>query len=177
MQPIIYDVAVSIDGYICGPDGDVSAFASAGPVVADYLARLQRYAVALMGRATYEFGYRYGLAPGANPYPHMNCHVFSSTLTPEQAWKVSVHPRLDAAWLSRLKADAKGPIYLCGGGQLAADVLALGALDRLRLKRAPILLGSGVPLFAGSATPRLRALETQEHEDGVVFQEYAVVNG
>lgn len=40
MQSIIYDVAISIDGYISGPDGDISQFASEGPVVEDYMTRL-----------------------------------------------------------------------------------------------------------------------------------------
>lgn len=174
MQPIIYDVAVSIDGYICGPDGDISAFPSTGPVVADYLARLETYAVALMGRATYEFGYGYGLAPGANPYPHMKTHVFSSTLTLPQDREVSVHSRLDAGWLNRLKASAGGPIYLCGGGRFAAQVLALGALDRLRLKRAPVLLGAGVPVFEGSAATALTCVGGCDYGQGLVFQEYTV---
>ena len=51
MQPIIHDVAVSIDGFISGPGGDISRFAQGGPVVEDYSARLATYAVAIMGRA------------------------------------------------------------------------------------------------------------------------------
>ena len=31
MPTIIYDVAVSIDGYISGPSGDISRFAHDGP--------------------------------------------------------------------------------------------------------------------------------------------------
>jgi hypothetical protein len=30
MQPIVYDVAVSIDGFIAGPDSDISRFAEGG---------------------------------------------------------------------------------------------------------------------------------------------------
>lgn len=33
MQPIVYDVAVSVDGYISGHSGDVSQFDYEGPVV------------------------------------------------------------------------------------------------------------------------------------------------
>ena len=33
MQPIIYDVAVSIDGYIAGPEGDISQFPESGDIV------------------------------------------------------------------------------------------------------------------------------------------------
>ena len=81
MHPIIYDVAVSADGFIAGPSADVSAFPHTGPIVDDYLTRLATYSTALMGRATYEFGLAHGLPPGANPYPHMCTIVVSSTLT------------------------------------------------------------------------------------------------
>jgi hypothetical protein len=37
-----------------------------------FSARLENYAFAIMGRATYEFGYRFGMPPGQNPYPQMN---------------------------------------------------------------------------------------------------------
>jgi len=67
LQPLIYDVAVSIDGYIAGPGGDIAGFAFEGPVVEDYAARLKTYGTAIMGRGTYEFGYRYGMEPGQNP--------------------------------------------------------------------------------------------------------------
>lgn len=40
MQPIIYDVAVSMDGFISGPGGDISQFAHEEPVVEDYANRL-----------------------------------------------------------------------------------------------------------------------------------------
>ena len=80
MHPIIYDVAVSLDGFICGPKGAISLFAQDGPVVEDYMSRLSGYATAIMGRNTYEFGYQYGLKPGQNPYQNMKTYVFSKTL-------------------------------------------------------------------------------------------------
>ncbi|MFV2054116.1 hypothetical protein [Aliiroseovarius sp. YM-037] len=49
MQSIIYDVAVSIDGYISGPDGDIEKFPHQGQVVEDYFARMETYACAIMG--------------------------------------------------------------------------------------------------------------------------------
>lgn len=35
MHPIIYDVAVSIDGFIAGPSEDVSQFPHSGKIVED----------------------------------------------------------------------------------------------------------------------------------------------
>lgn len=56
MHPIIYRVAVSRDGIIAGPSGDVPRFTFEGPVVDDYQARMRTYRIGIMGRVTYEFG-------------------------------------------------------------------------------------------------------------------------
>lgn len=175
MQPIIYDVAVSIDGYISGVDGDISQFASEGAVVDDYYDRLAGYAVALMGRHTYEFGYRYGLAPGANPYPNMKTLVFSSGIDLPEDSDVAVVRKLERTFLENLKATAGGPVYLCGGGAFAGALLKAGLIDVLRLKRAPILLGSGVPLFR-DGPDRLSMVNTltRPHDNGYVFQEFRI---
>eukprot|EP00903_Cladosiphon_okamuranus_P001385 g1383.t1 len=176
MQSIIYDVAVSIDGYIAGHNGDVSKFAHEGDVVDDYFARLSDYSVAVMGRNTYEFGYRFGLKPGMNPYPHMKTVVFSTSIElPEEA-DVEVVRSAGLDSLKALKAAAEGPIYLCGGGEFAGAALAEGLLDIIRLKRAPVLLGGGVSLF-GSRSPTAVDLSntlTRPYEGGYLFQEFSV---
>lgn len=125
MHPIIYDVAVSIDGYISGPGGDVSGFAFEGDVVDDYVERLAGYSCALMGRVSYEFGYAYGLRAGQNPYPHMRSIVVSSTVRLPQNSDVEVWNGLDLERVRDLKTNATGPIYLCGGGVLATGLNAL----------------------------------------------------
>lgn len=175
MQPLIYDVAVSVDGFIAGPNGDASRFPHQGPWVEAYLARLRSYAVTIMGRETYTFGYAFGMAAGDNPYPHTECHVISDSLSlPGEA--VSVHsPSVAKAVISRLKQDASGPVYLCGGGKLAGWALAEGLIDRIRLKRAPIFLGAGTPLFANLLHPVDATLIDQHaYHEGVVYQEWSL---
>ena len=179
MQPLIYDVAVSIDGYIAGPSvgnqPDISRFPHTGSIVEDYLTRLAGYDVCLMGRGTYEFGYSFGLKPGENPYPAMRSIVISESIDlPDEADIEIV--RGDASHeVRRLKTETRAPIYLCGGGVLAASLLACGLIDRLRLKRAPVLLGGGVPLFADNAAiMTLKLMNEKRHDNGAVYQEYAV---
>ena len=176
MHPIIYDVAVSADGFIAAPGGDVSAFPHDGAVVADYQARLATYAHVLMGRGTYEFGYAFGLPVGANPYPHADSIVVSASIALPSDSAVTLWRSLSKASVSALKARARGPIYLCGGGQLAAALLAMGQIDRLRLKRAPILLGGGTPLFAGIASPpRLTLTDERAYGGGLLYQEFTLI--
>lgn len=175
MFPVIYDVAVSIDGFIAGPGGTVSDFPHSGPMVDAYLERLGQYRAAIMGRASYEVGLAYGLAPGEAPYPGMaETLVFSSTLTLPEGAPVRATRAAPEEEIARLRQTAGGPIYLVGGGHFAASLAARCLIDRLRLKRAPILLGGGTPLFAG-AVPQIGALVQQcDFGAGQVFQDYAL---
>jgi hypothetical protein len=69
MRRIVYDVAVSLDGYIAGKDDDISAFPGEGDHVSAYLARLETYQSVTMGRQTYEFGYRLACRRAPAPIP------------------------------------------------------------------------------------------------------------
>lgn len=71
-----------------------------------------------------------------------------------------------------LKFASNGPIYFCGGGVFAGSLLAKGAIDFLRLKRAPVILGSDVRLFGDVATANLTHVETRDYGDGSIFQEF-----
>ncbi len=173
MQPIIYDVAVSADGFIAGRDADVSAFPHIGPIVDDYVARLGTYAVALMGRATYEFGYAFGLKPGANPYPHLRSVVVSKTLDLPAGAEVEVWR--DLFGLADLRETATGPIYLCGGGALAGAIANAGHLTEMRLKRAPAVLGGGTPLFSGLTAPlALTPTDQTDYGNNLLFQSFGI---
>ncbi|MEO1101119.1 MAG: dihydrofolate reductase family protein [Pseudomonadota bacterium] len=173
MQSIIYDVAVSIDGYIAGPAADVSKFPAEGEVVADYFERLSQYRCAIMGRATYEFAYDYGLRPGDNPYPHMQTLVFSKTMPSPSEPNIEIVRGDAVERIAELRGSADGPIYLCGGGAFAGWLLSQGLIDTLRLKRAPILLGGGTRLFGDQAIPAdLQISETKPYDGGAVFQAF-----
>ena len=175
MPPIIYDVAVSADGLIAGPHGDISKFSAEGPLVDDYFARLKTYRCAIMGRATYEFGYGHGLTPGANPYPHTDCIVFSSKLSLPADSDVEIVRDNAAERVAALKQETDGPIYLCGGGAFAGALMRHRLIDILRLKRAPILLGAGTKLFGdydGGAD--LKLISSKLYDNGLLFQEFEV---
>lgn len=175
MRRIIYDVAVSLDGYISGQNGDISAFPTAGDHVDAYVNRLRTYGTVVMGRATYEFGFAYGLVPGARAYPHMDHHIFSTGIQLPAESDVRVVRTDWAKALATLRDGHGEDIYLCGGGRFAAFVADHGLLDRVRLKRAPVMLGKGVPIFDGLATPlRLRLLEHTRNASGVIYEDYAL---
>ncbi|SMQ71994.1 Dihydrofolate reductase [Devosia lucknowensis] len=150
MQDLIYHVAMTLDGYIARPDGSAPGFVMTGPHVDAYQRQLGAYAAVVMGRATYEIGYAYGMKPGDLPYGRRPHHVFSRSIDLPEREHLHIERAETLATIDRIKADAKGPIYLCGGGRLAGCLLEHRRIDILRLKLAPITYGSGIRIFEGS---------------------------
>jgi dihydrofolate reductase len=174
MREIVYDVAVSLDGFIAAAGGDVSAFPMTGAHAEAYAERLATYGTVIMGRHTYEFGYQFGLPPGARAYPHMDHHIFSASIDlPDTAEVTAVHE----GWLDHLdtlRAAPGAPIYLCGGGQFAGWLLTQDSIDRLVLKKVPITLGRGVPLFEGPQAPcSWQVQHLTPYDNGVALMELA----
>lgn len=175
MSKLIYDVSVSIDGYISGPDGDVSQYPHSSPMVDDYFERLSGYTIAVMGRATYEFGYAFGLKAGANPYPNMRSIVLSRSITLPDDTAVEIIRTEACEFVRDLKKDETGSIYLCGGGALAGSLARAGLIDELHLKRPHILLGGGTRLFGeDGASLRLSQIHHTDYSDGSLYQAFTV---
>ena len=175
MRTIEYYVATSLDGFIAGPNEDISGFVPDGNGVDQYRQDLQDYDTVIMGRRTYEFGYQYGLQPGQPAYPHMKHYIFSNSLRfePENE-QVKVCP-LDIQIIKDLKAEEGTPIYLCGGGVFAAWLLEHQLIDRLKIKLNPMVLGDGIRLFGDSKVYYgLELLDSQQYDKGLQIITYAV---
>ncbi|HET6722322.1 MAG TPA: dihydrofolate reductase family protein [Chitinophagaceae bacterium] len=150
MRNIVYYVAVSLDGFIAGPEDDISGFVTGGPAVDQYLNDLKAFDTAIMGRKTYEFGYKFGLKPGGPAYPHMKHYIFSNSLQlDKRAATIVIHP-IDINIIKKLKAENSSDIYLCGGGEFAGWLLDNEMIDFLKIKLNPLILGSGIKLFGSS---------------------------
>ena len=174
MRQLVYDVAASIDGFITGPNGDVSCFLDQGDHVKAYSKRLEGYDTVVMGRTTYEFGFAHGMAPGQRAYSHMRHYIVSSTLKLPDDAEVEVVGGDYLSAVRKLKAEDGSDIYLCGGGALAAELLSAGLIDRLVVKVNPVVLGTGTPIFAGSVTAKSTLKGVKRYRSGVVLLTYDI---
>lgn len=175
MRKIVYYVAVSLDGFISGPEGDISGFVPEGTGVDRYRKDLEAFDTVIMGRNTYEFGYQFGLKPGQPAYPNMMHYIFSNSLTfSETHDNVQVlPPNMDL--INKLKNESGSDIYLCGGGIFAGWMLDNGLIDLLKLKLNPVILGDGIPLFGSSKwKQKLVWIDTESFEDGIQLITYAL---
>lgn len=175
MRNIVYYVAVSLDGFISGPDEDIGGFVGGGSGVDKYLADLREYDTVLMGRKTYEFGYNFGLKPGQRAYQHMTHYIFSNNLRLDPCDpEVHIMP-IDISEVKRLKEGEGSDIYLCGGGQFAGWLLDYGLIDILKVKLNPLILGDGVRLFGASKKAlRPKLLDSRRFDGGLQIMTYRI---
>jgi dihydrofolate reductase len=69
-------------------------------------------------------------------------------------------------------------IWLCGGGDLACQLLERKVVDEISLSIIPILLGDGIPLFQkGYSQDDLQHGHCKQYETGVVGVTYTVNAG
>lgn len=176
MRPIIYHVAVTLDGFIAKKDGSTPGFSETGEHVTDYLNALKDYDDTIMGRKTYEYGYQYGLKPGQPAYPHMTHHIFSKTLNFEdQHEQVKVIGEDQLTYIQHLKETTGSPIYLCGGGELAGFLLNHKLIDEVILKQNPMIYGTGIPLFGNTcANLDLKEVCRVSYDNGVSLLHHQV---
>jgi dihydrofolate reductase len=175
VKKITYYVASSLDGFISGENEDISGFIADGNGVEQYMNDLKEFETVIMGRKTYEFGYKFGLKPGAPAYPHMNHYIFSNNLYfNDPSVQVQIK-KLDIEEINKIKASSTTDIYLCGGGQFAAWLIEYEAIDFLKLKVNPFILGKGIKLFGTSEkTFQLELIESKSYEKGLLINLYKV---
>jgi dihydrofolate reductase len=176
MKKIVYYVASSVDGFISGLNDDISGFVGTGNGVDKYLADLANFDTVIMGRNTYEFGYKYGLQPGQPAYTHMKHYIFTDNLKLENLSTQVEVKNLDLTEIDKLKMHKGTDIYLCGGGQFAGWLLDNKKIDTLKLKLNPLILGQGIRLFGNSNSKyQLELLETSEYENGLQIMTYNII--
>ena len=145
MRTLTYGAAVSLDGFIAGPDESIDWLRMSDDVQTVMAESWKGVDAMLMGRKTWEFAARMG--GGQDGPSKIRTHIFSRSMAeaPPNAELV----RGDAVGFVRaMKAEPGGDILLMGGGELAAALLEGGVVDEVGLNVHPVLLGGGVPMFA-----------------------------
>lgn len=163
-----YSVAMSLDGFIAGPNGEHD-WIIMDPSL-DFGALFKQFDTLLMGRRTFEMA-RQG---GGDTMAGMQTIVFSRTLRQADYPKVVITNKV-AETISLLKEKPGKDLWLFGGGELFRSVLDAGLVDTIEVAVIPILLGQGVPLLpAGTRSPVLELTETKALPSGIVLLSYAV---
>jgi len=171
MRRVRYRVAASLDGFIAGPNGEIDWIVHEPTM--DFGAIYAEVDTVLLGRRTYELT----LQPGAPPWPAgWRVYVFSRTLRAGEHPAVTVVRENAGAAVAALRAEPGRDVWLFGGGNLFASLLAEGVVDEVEIAVMPVLLGRGVPLLTADAPRTSLALAgSRAYPRGVVGLRYDVV--
>ena len=166
---VVYSVAMSLDGYIAGPNGEYDWIVS-DPAM-DFGAMFARFDTLLIGRKTFEMmaGQGGGKMPGIN-----ESIVFSKTLDPKAHKKIRIESRDLREVLDELRQKDGKDFWLFGGGGLFASMLSEGLVDEIQVALIPVVLGSGIPFVQPTLQTKLRLARHTVYDAGVVLLGYEV---
>ena len=169
-------IATSVDGFIAGPDDDLSWLPSGadieGPTEVNggalgYEEFIAGVGALLMGRATYDVVRGFDV-----PWPYGDLPVLVATTRPmDDDPPASVRPVLGsiAELIELAKTAAGGKDVYLDGGKLIRQAAESDLIDDLTITMAPIALGTGVSLFAGmSKRYSLEFFAHHRHPGGMI---------
>jgi dihydrofolate reductase len=184
MRTVTYGGAVSLDGFLTGPDGAMDWLHFSPDVQQITSAYFKTVDTILMGRKTYAVAVaqrpprkKARASAKTKAASAMHTYVFSRTLTEVDDPDVELVRDDAAGFVRRLKNQTGGDICLMGGGELAQTLFAAGLVDKVGLNIHPVLLGSGAPTFRdpGLRIP-LQLTECRTIDGGCILATYDVVH-
>jgi dihydrofolate reductase len=184
MRKVIASEFVTVDGYMVGPNDDMSWVSKnfneeMGKYAGDLMESMD---TVLLGRVTYEImsnawpNRTEETAPGADKMNHSPKIVFSRTLD-QVEWGKWGNARLvkdgAAEEISRLKQQPGKNMVIYGSATLVDSFSRLGLIDEYQLLVHPVVLGAGKRLFKDLSQPlNLKLLRTESFKNGVVLLYY-----
>jgi len=185
---------LSLDGFVAGPNGELN-WAKVDEEIFDHVGkRVSEGDTALYGRVTYQMMEDYWPTAGDKPsatkhdiehskwYKKAHKIVMSTTmkdgrgLAGESALnKTTIIGDNLSDQIHEIKQQAGEDILLFGSPTATHSLIQLNLIDGYWLFVNPIILGQGIPLFAGIKEKiRLKLLTTKQFTSGVTALNYTV---
>lgn len=170
-RKVILYIAMSLDGYIAKPDGDIHFLSMVEKEGEDYgyTAFNKNVDTVIWGRKTYDKVLTFG-----EPIPHADKKVIVITRTDRPATgNITFYSGNLADLLENLKKENGKNIYIDGGAEIVNELLHQNLIDEFYISIIPIMLGDGIPLFKqGRPEAALTLLKSTSFETGLVQLHY-----
>ena len=180
---------ISLDGFVAGPNGEMD-WIKVDEEIFDYIGkRISEGDTALYGRVTYQMMEGYwptaGEQPGASKhdiehskwYKNVQKVVLSKTMKDADLPNTKIISDNIAGRINEIKqsASVSEEILLFGSPTATHSLMQLNLIDGYWLFVNPIILGRGIPLFAGIKDKiNLQLLATRQFTSGVTELNYMV---
>jgi dihydrofolate reductase len=167
-------IATSLDGYIAGPNDDLSFLSVVEQEGEDY-----GYAdftkdvdTAIIGRKTYDKVMSMGI-----PFPYSDKKTYIITRTPQPSRGMINFYTGDLKTLVNELKQQKGKTIFCDGGAIVINMLLQhNLIDEITLSVVPVLLGNGTRLFNNGFTMKnLHLISSKSYPKGLVQMHYKIL--
>ena len=171
MRKIILQLAVSLDGYIEGPNGEFDwCFTDQDYGMSAFFKRIDSV---FYGRKTYELvlAMESEAPPG---FPKLKEYVFSNTMDKAREDATLIKGDIQTE-VEKIKNEKGKDIWLFGGADLISSLMNLQLVDEISLAVHPVVLGGGKVLFKEIKDRTWLTLTDQKsYPNGLVFLTYLV---
>ncbi len=182
MKKIIVQEMLSVDGFFCGPNGEIdwhNVDAEFNEMAAAFLDTIDTL---LFGRVTYELMASYwpteaALRDDPRVASRMNAlkKVYFSKGQEKKLWNNStILNEINADDIQKMKEMPGKDIAIFGSGKIIEQLFPLGVIDEFRFIVNPVILGKGRTVFSTvEKTKKLTLIETKKFGNGNVLLSYA----
>ena len=187
MGKIISFMHISLDGFVCGPNGEMN-WIKVDEEIFDFVGkRISEGDTALYGRVTYQMMESYWPTAGDKPtaskhdiehskwYSKVRKIVLSKTLNDTGLINTRIISDNLSENIPEIKQETGKDILLFGSPTATHSLIQLDLIDGYWLFVNPIILGQGIPLFTGIKDKiNLKLLNTHQFTSGVTELNYTV---
>lgn len=189
MRDIIAFVHLSLDGFVAGPNGEMNWITVNEDIFNHAGKRIAQTDAALYGRVTYQM--MEGYWPTAGDAPDASEHDKNHSAWYKTAHKIVLSNTLQEADLTNttvisgdqlsseiagIKGGAGSELLVFGSPSATHALMREGLIDGYWLFVNPVVLGQGIPLFAGvKDQQRLKLEGSHTFASGVTELRYSVV--
>jgi dihydrofolate reductase len=187
MRKIISFMHVSLDGFVAGLNGEMDWIKVDEEIFYYVEKRINEGDTALYGRVTYQMMENYWPTAGASPtatrheiehskwYSKVHKVVLSKTMKDAGLTNTTIISDNLSERINEIKQQAGNDIALFGSPTATHSLIQLNLIDGYWLFVNPIILGQGIPLFAGiKDKTKLKLLTTRQFTCGVTELNYTV---
>ncbi len=144
-RKVLLYIAMSLDGYIARPDGDIDWLSSVQREGEDYGYGdfINTVDTVIIGRKTYDKVLSFGV-----PFPHSDkeCYIITRSERPPIG-KIIFYTNNLKDLVASLKGKQGGNIFVDGGAEIVNTMMKHGLFDEYIISIIPVFLGNGIRLF------------------------------
>jgi dihydrofolate reductase len=166
-RKVILYIATSLDGYIAGPDDDLSFLSIVQQTGEDYgyAEFVNSVDTVILGRKTYDW-----VLAQVPEFIHADKNSYIITRTPRPGKdRINFYTGDLKELILRLKSEYGKNIFIDGGAEIVNELLKLKLIDEFIISVIPVLIGNGTRLFKdGRPGQTLKLVDIRKFDTGLI---------